>query len=361
MSGKLFESFELGPTKLRNRVVMAPMTRCRATADHLPTPLMATYYGQRAEAGLIISEAVGVSPNGLGYARMPGLYNQTHVDAWRQTTDAVHERNGRIFAQLIHTGRVSHPLNMPDGARVLAPSPIALTDGIWTDQEGMRPCPTPTPMSEEDIQQTIEAFATSAELAIAAGFDGVEVHSANGYLLDEFLNTASNQRTDRWGGTIENRARLSIEAAKAVSARIGAQRTGIRISPYGVFNEMVANEEMDDLYIHLANACAELGLIYTHISDFSAQGAPEVPPAIKQKIRESFGGTYILSGGYDAERANADLAAGKCDLIAIGRPFIANPDLIHRFKNEISLNTPDPDSFYTPDEKGYTDYPLATS
>jgi N-ethylmaleimide reductase len=359
MSGKLFESFDLGPITLRNRVVMAPMTRCRATVDHIPTSLMATYYVQRAEAGLIVTEAVGVSPNGLGYARIPGLYNQVHVDAWRQVTDAVHQAGGKIFAQLIHTGRVSHPLNMPEGAVILAPSPIALADSVWTDQEGMQHYPVPDAMTEADIQQAIEEFARSAELAMAAGFDGVEVHSANGYLLDEFLNTASNQRTDRWGGSIENRARFTIEATKAVCGRIGVHRTGIRISPYGVFNAMTADGEMDALYLHLAKACADLELIYVHISDFSAQGAPEVPWTIKEGIKQVFGGTFILSGGYDAERANADLEAGRCDLVAFGRPFIANPDLVRRLETNIPLAVPDADSFYTPDEKGYTDYPLA--
>jgi N-ethylmaleimide reductase len=360
MAASLFEPFNLGALTLKNRVIMAPMTRCRATPDHIPTPLMVTYYGQRAGAGLIVSEGVSPSPNGLGYARIPGLYEQAHVDTWRPVTDAVHQRGGHIFVQLMHTGRVSHPLNMPSGSRVLAPSAIALNETMRTDQEGMQPYPIPTAMSEDDIQQTIKEFATSAELAIAAGFDGVELHGANGYLIDQFLKTASNQRSDRWGGSIENRARFAVEVARAVSERIGGQRTGIRLSPYGAFNGMDADAQTDALYAHLAQALSELKLLYIHIVDHSAMGAPEVPWTIKNKIRENFGGAVILAGGYNVERATADLQAGRGDLIAFGRPFIASPDLVRRLETCTPLNTPDAETFYTPGEKGYTDYPSLT-
>jgi N-ethylmaleimide reductase len=224
---------------------------------------------------------------------------------------------------------------------VLGPSAIALNETMWTDQEGMQPYPVPIAMTEDDIQQTIEEFAVSAELAIATGFDGIELHGANGYLIDQFLKTASNQRSDQWGGSVENRARFAIEAARAVSERIGTQRTGIRLSPYGVFNGMDADAQTDALYAHLAQALSELKLLYIHIVDHSAMGAPEVPWSIKNKIREKFAGTIILSGGYDAERANADLQAGRGNLVAFGRPFIANPDLVKRLKDGTRLNTPD--------------------
>ena len=360
MTNILFEPFELGPITLTNRVVMAPMTRCRATPDHVPTPLMAAYYRQRAGAGLIVAEGTSPSPNGLGYARIPGIYNRTQVEAWRAVTDAIHEDGGHIFVQFMHTGRVSHPLNMPEGARILAPSAVALADNMWTDQEGLQPYPVPTAMTEDDIRQTIEEYAASAQLAIEAGFDGVELHGANGYLIDQFLNTATNRRTDAMGGSVENRARFAITVAQAVSERIGAERTGIRVSPYGVFNGTTADPEMDALYVYLAKAFSELGLAYIHIVDHSAMGAPEVPWSIKDAIREQFGGTIILSGGYDdAERANSDLEAGRGHLVAFGRPFIANPDLVDRLQHGAPLATPEQTTFYTPGEQGYTDYPLA--
>lgn len=359
MTSMLFEPFQLGNIMLSNRVVMAPMTRCRATPDHVPTPVMATYYGQRADAGLIVTEGASPSPNGLGYARIPGLYSRDHVTAWRPVTEAVHERGGHIFVQLMHTGRVAHPLNMPEGAHIPAPSAVALEGQMWTDQEGLQPYPVPDEMTEADIGQAIYEFSVSATLAIEAGFDGVELHGANGYLIDQFLNAATNRRTDSWGGSVANRARFAIEVAKAVSARIGPERTGIRLSPYGVFNGTATDAETDALYILLAKALSELGLTYIHIVDHSAQGAPEVPWALKGAIRENFSGTVILSGGYDAERANADLEAGRGQLVAFGRPFISNPDLVQKLRRGDALSTPDDATFYTPGEQGYTDYPKA--
>lgn len=359
MTNILLEPFKLGNMTLTNRAVMAPMTRCRATSDHLPTPIMATYYGQRADAGLIVSEGVSPSPNGLGYARIPGLFSSAHVAAWKPVTEAVHARGGHIFIQLMHTGRVSHPLNMPEGAQILAPSAVALEEQMWTDQEGMQPYPVPKAMTENEICQTIEEYALSAQLAMEAGFDGVELHGANGYLIDQFLNTATNRRSDAWGGSVENRARFAVEVAKAVSGRIGADRTGIRLSPYGVFNGAAADAEMEALYIYLAKALSELGLAYIHIVDHSPLGAPEVPWTTKDAIRENFGGTIILSGGYDAERARADLDAGRGQLVAFGRPFISNPDLIQKLSRGGALADPDASTFYTPGEQGYTDYPVA--
>lgn len=360
MSTSLFESFDLGKLHLKNRMVMAPLTRCRATAEHVPTDLMATYYAQRATAGLIITEGTSSSPNGLGYARIPGLFAPSHVIAWRKITQAVHDGGGHIFVQLMHTGRVSHALNLPTGARVLAPSAVGLSGAMWTDQQGMQPYPTPEIMSEADIGKAIEEYAASATLAIEAGFDGVELHGANGYLIEQFLNTASNQRADQWGGSIENRARFAIEVATLASSRIGASRIGMRLSPYGVFNDMVADAETAPLYTHLAGALSKLGLAYIHIVDHSSQGAPEVPAAIKAGIRKVFHGALILSGGYDRARAEVDLNAKRGDLVAFGRPFLANPDLVARLKNGIALNQPDASTFYTPGEKGYTDYPAAS-
>ncbi|MCX6998429.1 MAG: alkene reductase [Kiritimatiellaeota bacterium] len=352
----LFVPCHLGGLGLRNRVVMAPMTRSRATAGHVPTELMVTFYAQRASAGLLITEGTAPSPNGTGYARIPGIYNEEHVRAWRRVTAAVHRQGGRIFVQLMHTGRVSHPLNMPAGARILAPSAVGLSGTMWTDAQGAQPYPVPAAMTEADIRQAIGEFGDAAALALEAGFDGVELHGANGYLLDQFLNTAANRRTDTWGGAVANRLRFAVEAAARVAAGIGAARVGMRLSPYGVFNDMTPDPAMDQLYEQLADALNAPGLAYLHIVDHSAMGAPPVKPEIKQALRARFKGTVILSGGYDLVRAGSDLAAGKGDLIAFGRPFIANPDLPRRLQAGLALAAPDANTFYTPGEKGYIDY-----
>ena len=357
MSAKLLSEFELGSIVLKNRVVMSPMTRCRATADHIPTAIMATYYGQRAGAGLIISEGIAPSPNGIGYARIPGLYNVEQIRAWRPVTDTVHRKGGRIFAQLMHTGRVSHPLNMPAGARILAPSAIQDMGAMWTDQQQMQPYPVPAEMTEADIAQAIKEFTDAAENAIDAGFDGVELHGANGYLIDQFLNTASNRRADRWGGSVENRIRFAVEVARSVAVRIGPGRLGIRVSPYGTFNDMKPDADMHALYAALAKALAHVGLAYIHVNDQGAPATPLVTAETLGAIRDGFGGAIILCGGYDGGRAELDLVAGRGDLVAFARPFISNPDLVSRLRSGAPLAKPDPNTFYTPGEKGYTDYP----
>jgi N-ethylmaleimide reductase len=353
----LFANHQLGPFKLRNRVVMAPMTRCRCI-DNLPNDLVAKYYAQRAEAGLMITEGTSPSDNGLGYARMPGLFANEHVRAWKKVTEAVHEAGSKIFVQLMHCGRISHPLNMPSGVEILAPSPIAHNGEMWTDQEGMQPLPEPEEMTDSDVLHTIEEFAHSAELAMLAGFDGVEIHGANGYLVEQFLNTASNKRNDRWGGSVENRSRFAIEVTKAVAKKIGPEKVGIRLSPYGVFNGMEACSHTDDLYELLAVELQKLGILYIHLVDHSSMGAPPVKDSLKQTIREKFKGALILSGGYNLRKADADLSAKKGDLIAFGRPFIANPKLVSKMKNHQNLIEPNANLFYTAGEEGYTDYPL---
>jgi N-ethylmaleimide reductase len=349
----LFSPATLGNLTLKNRIVMAPMTRSRATGN-VPNDLMAQHYAQRAEAGLIITEGTSPSPNGLGYARIPGLFSAAQVEGWRKVTEAVHAAGGRIFVQLMHTGRVGHPANLPPGARLLAPSAVAAPGEMWTDGQGMQPHPVPEAMSDADIATAIGEFAQACQNAVAAGFDGVELHGANGYLIDQFLNTASNRRTDRWGGSIENRMRFALEVAGAAAEAIGAERVGMRISPYGVFNGMAPDADMDALYVRLAEALNKLGLAYIHMVDHSSMGAPEVSPELKARVRDSFEGKYILSGGYDAARANADLQAGKGDLVAFGRPFIANPDLVRKLHAGTSLKAPDESTFYTPGPEGYT-------
>ena len=354
MTQPLFSSFTLGDLPLSNRVVMAPMTRSRAIGN-LANDLVVQYYGLRADAGLIITEGISPSPNGLGYARIPGLFNAEQVASWKPVTAAVHARGGRIFAQLMHTGRVSHPANMPAGARILAPSAIATPGEMWTDSQGQQPHPVPTAMTEADIAAAVAEYAASARLAIDAGFDGVELHGANGYLIDQFLNTAANQRTDAWGGSVANRIRFAVAVARATIEAIGAHRTGLRISPYGAFNGTVADPDMDAVYLALVEEMNKLGLLYIHVVDHSSMGAPQVSPALKRAIRANFKGAYILSGGYDAARANADLAANQGDLVAFGRPFLANPDLVKKLRDGGELAVPDFNTFYTPGAKGYTE------
>lgn len=334
---------------------MAPMTRSRAI-NNVPNALMATYYAQRASAGLIITEGTSPSANGIGYARIPGIYSSQQVNGWRGVTSAVHARGGKIFVQLMHCGRVAHPLNLPDGGRIIAPSAIPAAGEMYTDQKGMQPQPVPREMTMRDIKQTIDEFVAASRNAIAAGFDGVELHGANGYLLEQFIRPTSNRRTDSYGGSIENRARFVLEVVDAVGAAIGKEKVGIRLSPYGDFNDMPAYPAMEADYRYLAEQLNKCGLLYVHLVDHSAMGQPAVPDSIKTAFRKLFKGILILSGGYDTARAEKDLASRKCDLIAIGRPFISNPDLPGRWKTGAPVREPDLNTAYTPGEQGYTDY-----
>ena len=352
----LYSPANLGPLKLQNHLVMAPMTRNRATGN-VPNDLIAEYYGQRSSAGLIVTEGTSPSPNGLGYPRIPGIFSAEQVDGWRKVVAAAHAGGAKFFIQLMHTGRIGHPLNLPKGARVLGPSAIAAAGEIYTDAEGMKPHPTPEPMTDADIKTAIAEFGTAAKNAVAAGADGVELHAANGYLLEQFIRPTSNQRTDSYGGSIENRARFVLEAAKAAIAAIGADKVGIRLSPYGTFNDMPDYPEMASDYAYLATKLNELGLVYVHLVDHSPMGAPEVPVSIKQAVRKAFKRSLILSGGYDAARAEKELEDKACDLIAVGRPFLSNPDLVARWKSGAAVNEIDFGTFYTPGPKGFTDYP----
>lgn len=353
----LFEPVTLGPIALSNRAVMAPMTRSRAIGN-VPNGLMVEYYRERAGAGLIITEGTSPSPNGLGYPRIPGIFDERQAEGWRRVTEAVHEEGGRIFVQLMHTGRVGHPANLPEGARVLAPSAVPLEDTkMWVDGEGELAIPVAEEMTGAEIRQAIAEYVDASRLAMEAGFDGVELHGANGYLIQQFLHPGTNRRDDGWGGRVENRLRFALEVAESVAGEIGADRLGIRLSPYGVFNEMPHHEEVDETYERLVRGLSDLGLVYVHIVDHSAMGASEVPDAIKRRIRETFDGAIILSGGYDFERANDDLAADKGDLVAFGRSFLANPDLLERFRRGAELNEPRPELLYTPGPEGYVDYP----
>jgi N-ethylmaleimide reductase len=355
----LYSKAKLGSLTLQNHLVMSPLTRNRATGN-VPNDLMTQYYSQRASAGLIVTEGTSPSPNGLGYPRIPGMFSDAQVAGWKKITGAVHAGGAKMFMQLMHTGRIGHPLNLPAGAKVLAPSAVAAAGEMYTDAEGMKPFPVPVAMTEADIKTAIAEYAQAAKNAVAAGFDGIELHGANGYLLEQFIRPNSNTRTDAYGGSIEKRARFVLEAAAAVIAAIGKDKVGIRLSPYGVFNDMPLYPEMEADYTYLAGKLNALGLVYVHLVDHSSMGAPKVPDSIKTTFHTVFKGALILSGGYDAKRAEADLEAGKADLIAVGKPFLANPDLVERWKKNAAVNAPDMATFYTPGPKGYVDYPALT-
>ena len=355
---KLFTPVKLGSVELKNRIVMAPMTRCRAIGN-TPNELMVEYYNQRSDAGLIITEGTSPSPNGLGYARIPGIFNKQQVAGWNKVTSAVHNSGGKIFVQLMHTGRISHPLNMPEGAQIIAPSAVKAAGQMWTDTKKMQDYPFPERMTNEELKHTKLEFVNASENAMNAGFDGVELHSANGYLLEEFLSPLSNIRKDLYGGNVENRCRFVLEVVSEVAEAIGKEKTGIRLSPYGVANDMLFYPEIDTTYKYMSEKLSDLGIAYIHIVDHSSMGAPVVSPELKKLMRRNFKNSIILSGGYDLERAESDIQHNLGDLIAFGRPFICNPDLVERLKKNWNLSENlHTEQFYTADAKGYTDYQL---
>ena len=351
-----FEPVELKGLQLQNRLVMAPMTRSRALGS-LPNEIMTAYYAQRASAGLIITEGVSPSPNGLGYARIPGIFNEAQVAGWKKVTDAVHEKGGKIFVQLMHTGRVSHPANMPEEAEIIAPSAIPVEGETWTDALGMKPYPVPKAMSVGDIATTVEEHAQAARNAIDAGFDGIEIHGANGYLLKQFINPNVNARDDRYGGSIENRLRFVLEVVDAVVGAIGKDKVGIRLSPFNEYNSMPAYPEAVETYEALLNEINQRELLYIHVVESSARQVEE-GKRLLSILRAKFDGLVIVNGGYSRESIEAALEADNADLVSLGVPFISNPDLPHRLQHGLPLNPPSPETFYSADEKGYIDYPF---
>lgn len=329
----------------------------RATPQHTPNALMATYYGQRATAGLIITEGTSPSPNGLGYPRIPGLFDAAQVEAWKATTTAVHAQGGKIFVQFMHCGRVAHVANLPVGADALVPDTAVCPGEMYTDTLGLQPHSPPRAMTNDDIADVIDEYVVAAKLAVDAGFDGVELLCANGYLIEQFLNPLVNLRTDGYGGSIEGRNRLALEIARATVAAIGCDRVGIRLSPYGVFNGTSEFPEVEAQYLTLVHSLSALGLLYLHLVDHSSMGAPPVPADFKLKLRAAFDGLFILSGGFDHASAEQALLDKRGDLIAFGRPFLANPDLVARMRKDAPLDATIEATFYVPGAKGYTDYP----
>lgn len=355
MTNQLFTPITLGNCQLPNRIVMAPLTRMRAP-DNIPTDLMVEYYRQRATAGLIITEATPITPMGIGYPATPGIYNQQQIDGWQKVTKAVHDQDGRIFLQIWHVGRISHP-DFHQGELPVAPSAIA-AKGQAITPTGMQAFVVPRALATEELPTVVEQYRQAAENALAAGFDGVEIHGANGYLLDQFLRDGTNQRTDDFGGSIENRCRLLLQVAEAVIAVCGAGRVGLRLSPSGTFNDM-SDSNPEALFSYLLAQLSPLNLAYLHLVDALEgdirHGAKVVELAL---LRQAYQGKLIVCGGYDAARAEQALASGLTDAVAFGELYIANPDLVARFQANAPLNKPDPATYYGGDEKGYTDYPV---
>jgi len=355
MSTKLFDSFKLGNLTLPNRLAMAPLTRNRALAGLVPSPLAVEYYGQRASAGLLISEATQVSQQGQGYQDTPGIYSKEQVAGWRKVTDHVHERGGRIFLQAWHVGRISHASLQPNGGAPVAPSAIRAKAKTFVNN-AFAEVSEPRALELSEIPGIIDSYKRGAANAIEAGFDGVEIHGANGYLLDQFAKDGANRRTDAYGGSIENRAKLMLEVSKAVVGEIGAERTGIRISPVTPAND-VSDSNPQPLFDHIADRLNALKLVYIHVIEGATGGPRDVAPFDYGSLRKRFKGAYIANNGYDFELATKVLAANAADLIAFGKLYIANPDLVERLKKGAPLNQPDKATFYGGGAKGYTDYP----
>jgi N-ethylmaleimide reductase len=345
----LFEPLKVGEVELDNRIVMAPMTRSRADDRGVQAPYAAEYYRQRASAGLIITEATNVSPMAKGYVRTPGVYTPEQVEAWRPVAEAVHARGGRVFMQLFHTGRIALPDFLPEGARPVAPSAVRAKGQNYTD-EGMKEFVTPREITVEEIKQAVRDFAAAAANAVAAGFDGVELHAASGYLVQQFLTTNVNLRTDEYGGSVENRARFFFEVLEAMTEAVGAGRVGVKFSPRMPFND-IEERDAEEVYAYVFKGLNGRGLAYVHVGDFTGEGW-------HARLRPLYEGVYFAGAGLTKEAGEELLARGLADAVVYGTKFLANPDLPERFRRGAALSEPDQATFYTPGERGYTDYPL---
>ena len=345
--------YNKGGLHLKNHLVMAPMTRSRAI-DNIPNELMAQYYAQRSGAGLIITEGTSPAPEGLGYPRIPGIFSPAQVEGWRKVTDAVHAGGSRFFLQLMHTGRIGHVDNVPEGKQLVGPSALRASGKIYTDKSGAQDFSVPVALTTEGVEAVIEAHVTAARLAMQAGFDGVELHGGNGYLIEQFLNPNVNTRTDAYGGSVERRAAFAIALAKEIANAIGKERAGIRFSPYNTFNDMqpYPEAEVQETYAYLAQELDRIGIAYIHVAV-----SPQLPAKIRDALRTAFAGTIIQCNGLTPETAEAALQGGFADLVAFGKSFLANPDLDKRIAGQQELNQPDLATFYSPGAKGYVDYP----
>jgi len=364
----LFTSYRLGALELPNRIVMPPMTRSRAAAGNVATPVMAQYYAQRASAGLIVSEGTQISPQGQGYAWTPGIHSEAQVQGWRDVTAAVHTQGGRIFAQLWHVGRVSHVALQPGGQAPVSSSALQ-AEGVkvFIDPQGRGPeqgvgemvqHSMPRALSADEIPGVVRDYALAARNAIAAGFDGVELHGANGYLINQFIDSQANRRSDEYGGSLQNRLRFLREVVAAVVAEVGAERVGVRLAPLTTLQGAV-DDTPQATYLAAAHVLDQLGVAYLHVAEADWEDAPEMPVAFKEALRMIYSGTLIYAGKYDVARAEEALQRGWADLIGFGRPFIANPDLPLRLQQGLALNTPDASRFFGGGAQGLVDYPGA--
>lgn len=355
MSTDLFSPVSLGSIQLQNRIVMAPLTRNRAGAGNVPQAMNVEYYAQRASAGLIITEATPISEMGHGYPATPGIHSAEQVEGWKKVTAAVHAKGGKIVLQLWHVGRISHPSLLPGNALPVAPSALKPAGQAFTYQ-GLQDFVTPRALELDELPGIVNDYVIATKNALAAGFDGVEIHAANGYLLDQFLRDGTNQRTDQYGGSIENRVRLLLEVTKAVVDVAGADKVGVRISPLNPFND-ISDSNPQALFNHVAKSLSTYGLAYLHVVEGGTHGIP-TPPFDFVELRNNFKGAYMANLSYDKAKGNAAIQSGKADCVAYGVPFIANPDLVERFRLDAPLNTADQNSFYGGTEKGYIDYPF---
>lgn len=353
----LFESIQLGPYQLQNRIVMAPLTRSRAKVDDIPSDMAAEYYGQRSTAGLIIAEATQISPQGKGYVFTPGIYSKAQIAAWKVITDTVHSKGSRIFLQLWHVGRISHPDLQPNGELPVAPSAIKPEGQAYT-QNGFVPLETPRALETNELSGIIEQYKQAAKNALEAGFDGVEIHAANGYLLDQFLRDGTNHRTDIYGGSIENRARLLLEVTAAVVEVWGGDRVGVRISPLSKFND-IKDSNPEALFSYVVDQLNQYNPVYLHVIEGDTGGAREVENGFDlQKLHHKFNGLFMANNGYDKALAEDVIDHKRADLIAFGRPFISNPDLVERLRIGAAFNTLYPNTMYGGGAEGYIDYPF---
>jgi N-ethylmaleimide reductase len=334
---------------------MAPMTRNRAGAGNMPTAVVARYYEQRASAGLLVTEATQVAPEGVGYPNTPGIHSTEQVAGWRRVTDAIHRAGGRIFLQLWHVGRISHRLFQPGGGLPVAPSAVPPAGQVYTAQ-GMMPLETPRALRSDEIPGIIEQFRTGAANALEAGFDGVEIHAANGYLPDQFLRDGTNRRTDAYGGSVQNRARFLLDLVRSVIGVWGSDRVGVRLSPSSTFNDMADSDPLKT-FGYVIGELDQLGIVYVHLVEASENDIRLGGPIVAtDRLRPLFRRTLIVNGGYDRRRADAVIRSGGADLVSFGKAFLANPDLPRRLKIGAALNAPDPETFYGGGEKGYVDY-----
>ena len=354
MTIDLFTPTQLGRIALKNRIVMAPLTRNRAAAGNVPQDMNVEYYAQRASAGLIVTEATPISEMGHGYPATPGIHSAAQVEGWKKVVEAVHAKGGKIVLQLWHVGRISHPSLLPGNALPVAPSALKPAGQAFT-YEGLQDFVTPRALEIDELPGIVRDYALATRNALEAGFDGVEIHAANGYLLDQFLRDGTNKRTDAYGGSLDNRVRLLLEVTQAVVDVAGADRVGVRISPLNPFND-IADSDPQALFNHVARALNPFGLAYLHVVEGGSHGLP-TPPFDFVELRKLFNGAYMANLSYDKARANAALAEDKADCVAFGVPFIANPDLVERYAKDAPLNTPDQSLFYGGGEQGYIDYP----